>query len=447
MVMVESTRPGISCCAALADQVVTVKVPVAVMALDTGTIVTVAVGASTGSRYQTLPPMSKRRAAPIPARMRGCRCLLRCGATGGIGVVFSISSPGSGSSMCGASCCSSGEAPATVPSILGGVTCSPGSRSYTLMSTKRVGPACPASCSSVVGPTALASFRCRKYSAKSSGIQPFCIAAPFSLLVGFRWNKGISSIVIHIVCSADGDDHLRLAVPARLFERECDRLKVLSRSQEVRARIDFRFGGIAAGELDDLHLAAQVERDKMAWMCRRVGVSNDGIHLKGPGIAIVQRILRHLPPVGKLGEQHPAKHHKQHGSADIHQPMQPGAGSAARRWAHPSRFRLWLRLRASGSWLRCRGPLVLGLGAAGAWRDGAVIMLHAHDRARIGRLDGAVAAHTVRHAGRIVVAGIYSILFFFLELVVYLYRLRATGSAARIPDLLALIGLVFWMQS
>jgi hypothetical protein len=62
-------------------------------------------------------------------------------------------------------------------------------------------------------------------------------------------------------------------------------------------------------------------------------------------------------------------------------------------------------------------------------------------------LDGAVAAHTVRHAGRIVVAGIYSILFFFLELVVYLYRLRATGSAARIPDLLALIGLVFWMQS
>jgi hypothetical protein len=62
-------------------------------------------------------------------------------------------------------------------------------------------------------------------------------------------------------------------------------------------------------------------------------------------------------------------------------------------------------------------------------------------------LDGRIATCAIGHAGRIVVAGIYSILFFFLELVVYLYRLRATGSAARIPDLLALIGLVFWMQS
>jgi hypothetical protein len=81
---------------------------------------------------------------------------------------------------------------------------------------------------------------------------------------------------------------------------------------ELRPDEDTRFGGVTPWELDDLDVPMQVERDKMAWIARRVVMTDNGIGLKRSGASIVQIVPRGIPPADRHGHQCPQREHNYH---------------------------------------------------------------------------------------------------------------------------------------
>src|SRR5579885_3023946 len=128
-------------------------------------------------------------------------------------------------------------------------------------------------------------------------------------------------------------------------------------------------------------------RDKMAWMRRRIMVTDHDIDLKGAGATIMQVILLPMPPRCQQGDEHPAQQHHRHAHPHPGQPVQTEGGRPPTRQASERRWLLHRRTLSRGP----SGDAVTGHLNVGADRD----------RGRRDRLSRLIAPDAARSAGRI----------------------------------------------
>src|SRR5947209_5836814 len=132
----------------------------------------------------------------------------------------------------------------------------------------------------------------------------------------FSWlERSELPAIIHVdnVGICHGNNHVRLSVAIHVAETDGHHCYILSVSVEGQALIDFRFGCIPCGKLDDLNVRSEVHRDKMARTTQTVVVVADHcIYLIGAGPSVMPIILRHIPPMYRYIPKHPENKHESH---------------------------------------------------------------------------------------------------------------------------------------
>ncbi len=107
------------------------------------------------------------------------------------------------------------------------------------------------------------------------------------------------------------DNQVGFAVSIGIAYLARDGGQVLPIAEQYRPDVDMGMGGVATGELDNLHVPVQINKDKVRLCFGAVVVTHDGIHLRGAWVAVVQVVLVDAPP-GAQGTQGHYKHNRDH---------------------------------------------------------------------------------------------------------------------------------------
>src|SRR5258708_6987344 len=91
-------------------------------------------------------------------------------------------------------------------------------------------------------------------------------------------------------------DHVRSMIAIDINKAERHRDQIGISPIQLRAKVDAGLRTIATGKLDHLDTTIQVERNKMTWISRCVGMSDNGIGLECAWATIVEIIPGGAPP-------------------------------------------------------------------------------------------------------------------------------------------------------
>ena len=121
---------------------------------------------------------------------------------------------------------------------------------------------------------------------------------------GSYWNHAIPSlwperrpiIDIHDLLILDMHNQIGFAVAVDVADLAGDGGEILAVAEEDRSHVDVGMRYVAAGDLDDLDVAVQVEKDKVRWIGRAIAVTHYRVQLRGAWATVAQIVLVDVPP-------------------------------------------------------------------------------------------------------------------------------------------------------
>ena len=91
-------------------------------------------------------------------------------------------------------------------------------------------------------------------------------------------------------------DEVGFTIAIDIADLACDRSEILAVAKEHRTHVDVRVCYVAAGNLNYLDMAVQVEQDKVRRMRRAIAVTDYHVHLGGARTTIAEIVLVDVPP-------------------------------------------------------------------------------------------------------------------------------------------------------